>query len=104
MKLTGFDKLQRQLVEAQRAFAALDGELTTVRFDPADPASIETAVQRVEDVIDERVGRYATNPFVAPLIEQAKEQYRQAILNKAEAARLGDTDGFANDVEAGDDA
>ena len=103
--MSGFDKLQRQLKEAQRAFAALDGDLTTVRFDPEDPGSIEAAVQQVNDVIDERVGQYAKNLFVAPLIGQAKEQYRQAILDKAEAARLGDTDRIADEGdEAGEDA
>lgn len=92
MKITGFDKLSRQLEDAQKAFAELDGELGTVSFIPDDPASIENAIRQVEEMIDDRVGRYASNPFVAPLIEGAKEQYREAIIEKAAAARLEEGD------------
>jgi hypothetical protein len=92
VKITGFDKLSRQLEDAQKAFAELDGELGTVSFTPDDPASIENAIRQVEEMIDDRVGRYASNPFVAPLIEGAKEQYREAIIEKAAAARLEEGD------------
>jgi len=44
-------------------------------------------------MIDERVGAYARNPIVAPLVEQLKEQYREGIIQKAAAARLGDDQG-----------
>lgn len=90
--VSGFDKLQRQLKEAQRALEAIDGNLTQVSFDPDDPASIDAAIQQVNDAIDERVSQYASNPFVAPLIEQAKEHFRQVILDRAEAARLRQAD------------
>lgn len=89
MVLSGLDKLQRQLEEAQKALESLDGDLTTVQFDPHDPSSIETAIQKVEQTIDERVGQFANNPFVAPLIEQAKEHFRETIIQKATASRLG---------------
>ena len=92
MKITGFDKLSRQLEDAQRAISELDGELGTVTFTPDDPASIENAIQQVVSIIDERAGRYASNPFVAPLIEGLKEQYREGIIEKAAAARLKEGD------------
>src|SRR5258708_38064393 len=41
LKISGLDKLQRQLEDAQRAFKALDGQLASVRFDPDKPESIE---------------------------------------------------------------
>lgn len=97
MKITGFDKLQKQLANAQKALANLDGDLTTVQFNPKDPASIEAAVQKVEQLIDEKVGDYSDNPFVAPLVEQSKAHFREAIIEKAAAARLGTKD------EAGDE-
>ncbi len=90
MKITGLDQLTRQLDDAQRAFESLDGELGTVSFDPHDAASIEAAVQKVEAMIDERLGSYASNPIVGPMAEQMKEKYRAAIIEKAAAARLGD--------------
>lgn len=98
MMFSGLDKLQRQLGEAQKALENLDGELTTVKFDPHDPSSIEAAIQKVEQTIEERVGQYVNNPFVAPLIDQAKEHFRETIIQKAAASRLG-----ANEEEDSDE-
>lgn len=87
-KITGLDKLQRDLKEAQRALSELDGELGIVSFDPHDPASIEAAIQSVYRMVDERAGEYASNPVVGPMIEQMKDSYRENILHKAAEARL----------------
>ena len=86
--IKGLDKLQRHLAEAQSALQALDGELCTVSINPNDPVSIEAAIQRIANVIDERVGGYAANPIIRPLAEQMKERYRDNILERAAAARL----------------
>jgi hypothetical protein len=82
------DKFQKQIEEAQRAFAELDGELGVVNFNPEDPGSIEGAIAQVNAIIDERVGMYSTNPFVGPMIDEMKEAYRNGIIEKAAAARL----------------
>lgn len=87
-KITGFDTLGRQLKEAQEALEQLQGELGTVTFDPTDPASIEAAVQVVEQTIDERVGSYAENPIIGPLIGGLKKKYREGILDRAAQARF----------------
>jgi hypothetical protein len=91
-KITGLDKLSRDLEDAQKAMSEMDGELGSVSFDPHDPASIEAAIQEVERLIDERLGSYATNPIVGPLAEGMKEKYRQGIIDKAAAARSGEDD------------
>ncbi len=93
IKITGLDKLQRDLADAQKALASIDGELGSVRFDPYDPSSIESAIASVGQMIDERVGRHASNPIVKPMIDQMKETYREAILERAAAARLEEDDG-----------
>ncbi|MBG0841009.1 hypothetical protein [Ectopseudomonas toyotomiensis] len=87
-KITGLDKLQRDLEEAQRALGELDGELGTINFNPHDPSSIEAAIQSVYCMVDERAGQYASNPVVGPMIEEMKESYRESILQKAAEARL----------------
>lgn len=87
-KITGLDQLTRELDEAKKALAAVDGELGTVNFNTHDPASIEAAVQEVERMIDERLGSYAANPIVATIVEQMKERYRAEIIERAAAARL----------------
>ena len=88
IKITGLDNLTRQFDDAQKALAALDGTLGTVKFNPDDPASIEAAIQTIVVIIDERVGDYAANPIIDSLVEQMKEKYRDAIIERASTARL----------------
>jgi hypothetical protein len=92
IKISGLDKLTKQLDEAQKAFAELDGKLGEVSFEPDDPASIEAAINKAGAMIDERVGRYSSNPLVGPMIDEIKERYRSAIIAKAAAARLKSED------------
>ncbi|WP_432787027.1 hypothetical protein AAEX37_01100 [Oligella sp. MSHR50489EDL] len=88
IKITGLDKLQKDVKDVEQALNKLDGELEVVNFDPNDPASIESAIHSVNRMIDERLGKYSSNPIVAPLAEQMKEKYREGILEKAAEARL----------------
>lgn len=88
LKITGLDKIQKNLKDAQHALSELDGELGVVNFDPNDPSSIEAAIQSVNRMIDERLGEYSSNPIVGPLAEEMKEKYRESILEKAAEARL----------------
>ncbi|RCK18706.1 hypothetical protein, partial [Thalassospira profundimaris] len=66
----------------------IDGELCTVSLDPHDPESIAIAISKMETLIDEKMGKYSKNPFVAPMIEASKEQFRASILEKASEARI----------------
>lgn len=88
IKITGLDQLSDQLDEAQKALSLVEGEIATVNFDPSDPASIEVAIQTVNDVIDEKLGAYADNFIIGPLIQEMRESYREAIIEKASQARL----------------
>lgn len=45
VKITGLDKMQKQLKEVERATEALNGSYD-VRFDANDPSSIENAIQK----------------------------------------------------------
>lgn len=88
IKISGLDQLTRQLDEAQAAIAEIDGDLGTVSFDPNDSASIESAIQQAEMLIDAKVKPWASNPLVAQVTEGLKEQYRNAIIERAAQARL----------------
>jgi hypothetical protein len=79
IKMEGFDSLQRDLEEAQEALASLDGEITTVKINPDDPASVEEAIRNMEEAVDAKIAPYADNPIVAPLVEAAKEHFRERI-------------------------
>lgn len=93
VKINGLDKLTRTLDDAQKAIAAIDGELGAVNFNPNDPGSIEAAITQMEAMIDECLGDYASNPIVAPMMEGMKERYRDAIIERAAQARMeGDSD------------
>ncbi|HCR5225109.1 TPA: hypothetical protein OO043_004664 [Escherichia coli] len=46
VKITGLDKMQKQLKEVERATEALNGSYD-VHFDANDPVSIENAIQEV---------------------------------------------------------
>jgi len=87
VKITGLDKLQRQLKDAQTVLAALDGDIGQVSFDPQDEASIAAAIQEMERMIDSRVGPYANNPIVAPLVAQSKKSFGTRIRDRAAALR-----------------
>lgn len=87
MKISGLDDLAKRMKELEKAISALDGEIGSVSFDPHDPQSIDIAIQKMESAIDERVGHYRNNDMVDGIINTAKEHYRQAILERAAAAR-----------------
>jgi hypothetical protein len=87
-KITGLDKAMKDLDELSKALAALDGDLGSVNFNPQEPASIEAAIQAVEEMVDERTRPYQGNSTVASLAEEMKQRYREAIIEKAAEARL----------------
>ncbi len=88
IKMTGLKELQKKLDDLAKFAAEMDGELARVSFDPNDPSSIETAIQTACDSVDERANSYPRNDMVQKLAEQAKESFREQILERAAAARL----------------
>lgn len=85
--IKGLNELSRKMKELGKAIAALDGEIGSVNFDPNDPQSIEVAIQKMEQAIDERVGDYSRNDMIEGIVNEVKERYRQAILERASEAR-----------------
>jgi hypothetical protein len=89
-QVTGFESVVRELEDAQKALEEIGGELGSVNFDPHDPASVEAAIQSMEALIDEKLGRYAGNSIISPLAVEMKQKYRAGIVDKAAEARLED--------------
>lgn len=87
IKITGLDKLTKELDQLQRVIGQLDGQIGTINFDPHDPASIESAISNVDALIDQKVGSYSSNSMAASIIDGLKDTYRQGILDKAAEAR-----------------
>lgn len=88
IKISGLDKLQRELKTAQEALGELEGELGTVSMDPHDPASIDQAISATERIIDAKVASLEGNEFIGALAQDLKENYRSMILESAAEARL----------------
>lgn len=87
VSITGLDKLQRDLKDAQRAFESLDGTIATLKFDPDSQASVNAAIRQMESAIDAKTSRYHGNPLVESVATGQKEQYRKAILERAAKER-----------------
>ena len=88
--ITGLDSLQKTLSEAQIALEAVNGELGTLTFNPEDPESIEAAIAESERLVDERLGIYSGNTIIEPLMQEMKDAFRAAVIEKAAEARLKD--------------
>lgn len=83
IKITSLHNFQRQLEEAQRGVEALNGTVATLKFDPADPASVQQAIRQMEAAVDGKVASYRNNPLVAKVAQAAKERFRERILKRA---------------------
>lgn len=86
-EIKGLNKVTNDMKEFQKALSELDGEIGTVKFDPEDPGSIEVAIQDMEHIIEEKLGRYSSNPFAGPMMDQIKETMRDQIIQKAQEVR-----------------
>lgn len=87
VKITGLDKLTKNLEDAQKALAELQGTITELKFDPNDPASIEAAIRQMEQAVDAKVAPYRGNPIIDPIAAKSKEAFREAIMKRADEAK-----------------
>ena len=88
MEIQGLDGLTRSLEELQRAFEKLNGDIANVSFDPHDPESIERAIEQLCTAVDKKVSGHAHSQAVMSIAGKFKEAGRNAILERAAAARL----------------
>ncbi|MBX3490502.1 hypothetical protein [Parvibaculum sp.] len=88
MKIKGLDKLQKTLKKAAWAAADADGDIGTVQFDPNDPASIAQAITSMEAMVDAKFDGSENNLLIRQMADALKEKSREAILERAAAARL----------------
>lgn len=81
--VTGLDNLTKELDEVAKAVASLDGTITTVKFDPSDPVSVDRAIRDMESAVDRKAARYRSNPLVANLAKELKATYAKALRDRA---------------------
>lgn len=85
--MQGLDKFLKELDQAQKALSRLDGTLTTVQFDPSEPASIQAAISKMEGEVDACVSLYSRNPMVRELTDGIKANLAEQIAERAAQAR-----------------
>lgn len=76
------EELARTLAEAGEGLKALQDEVIEAGFDPDNPASVQAAIQHVEDTIDAKVARFRGNAVVREAADQIKAECRANILQQ----------------------
>jgi hypothetical protein len=89
-KITGLDDLQREMNLLANVAEALDGEITTLKFDPSNQTSVERAIADMKLAIDQRVSGFRRSAMVDDLVSDLKQKYEQEILSRATGARMND--------------
>ncbi len=83
-KLTGESEVTRNMEQLKRA---LDGAVAGLSFDPLKPREVEQAIRSIEMKVDLKLAPYISSPGVSQIASDLKEEYRKAILQKADEAR-----------------
>ncbi len=84
IKLTGMSEVTRNMEALKRA---LDGAVEKAALEPANPGDVERAIREIKMKIDLKLAPYMTSPGVGEIAVALKEEYRKAILQKAEEPR-----------------
>jgi hypothetical protein len=87
VSITGLEKLQRELEEAQRGCQSLNGTIATIKINPADPNSVREAIRKMEAAVDSKVTSYRNNILVSKMAKAMKETYRAEIPKRAKNAQ-----------------
>ena len=82
------DEMTRILEEAAEGLKALEDEVITAGFDPDDPASVDAAIQHIDDTIDAKVARFRGNPSRRGSGDAIKAECRANILLQATAGDI----------------
>lgn len=91
VNITGIEEVQRALQELEDALGSLHGPITSLEFDPGDPAEVAEAIKKAEAAIDGKLARFADNAFVQEIASNLKERVRQSILGATNEAPTGAT-------------
>jgi Mg2+ and Co2+ transporter CorA len=86
-KITGLDKLQRDLKEVTRALDSMSGRIAELHFDPGDARSVANAIREMERAVDRKVAPYRSNTMIQKIASAMKDSYRTQINERANKAR-----------------
>jgi hypothetical protein len=69
--------------ETQRALEALRGRIA-VKFNPADPSSVQEAIRQYDREVDAKLGPYPQDTMAAETSERLKRHFRQTVDEQVE--------------------
>ena len=84
IKLTGMSEVTKNMEALKRA---LDGAVEKASFDPLNRQDVDRAIREIEMKVDLKLAPYMTSPGVREIAAGLKQEYRKALLQKAEEAR-----------------
>jgi hypothetical protein len=84
IKLDGMSEVTRNMEALKRA---LDGAFSGLSFDPLNREDVDRAIREINQKVDLKIAPYILSPGVREIATQLKEEYRKAILQKADDAR-----------------
>ena len=84
IKLTGMSEVTKNMEALKRA---LDGAVEKASFDPLNRQDVDRAIREIEMKVDLKLAPYMTSPGVREITAGLKQEYRKALLQKAEEAR-----------------
>lgn len=80
LKITGLDKVQRELEDAKRALKSLGSKMKGTKFDVDKPENVQKAIREMEKAVDRAVSPYGGNAIVSQLAQATKDELRDQIL------------------------
>jgi hypothetical protein len=70
--------------EAQRTLESLHGRIALVKFDPADPQSVQEAIRQYDREVDAKLGQHPQNKIVAEASKKLKSNFRQTVAEQVQ--------------------
>jgi uncharacterized coiled-coil DUF342 family protein len=84
--MEGLNELRQTLEAISNAVQELEGQLTSVQFNPHDEASIEAAISKINAEVDARLAPYRSNAIVSNVAAEVKVKFAEGIRKRAREA------------------
>ncbi|MBD8495669.1 hypothetical protein IFR09_10740 [Pseudomonas syringae] len=84
---TSVDVIRTQIRNAQPILKALDERMEAIEFDPREPSSVAAATASVQQIVEDLMTPFKTNPVLGPLAIELKSHYLDNIRFRVSEAR-----------------
>jgi hypothetical protein len=74
-----FDVGSGEAKQAQRKLQSIQGRIAPVKFNPADPQSVQEAIRQFDRDVDAKLGPYPEDKTIAETSKRLKRDFRQTV-------------------------